>query len=166
MATKAKKAKKKPTAKKAKPASRAAPVARAAAAHVERQQPESLRLRSMSASLTVADLGKSIAFYRDVVRFTLGERWEMNGKLQGVEMRAGICDLMLNQDDFTRGRDRSKGEGVRLWASTAQNIDHMAARIKTMGGQLDYEPRRTPWGAYAFALIDPDGYKITIIQEE
>jgi predicted enzyme related to lactoylglutathione lyase len=157
----AKKAAKVKKATKPKPKKRAT-----AKKKVERQQPESLRLRSMSASLTVADLEKSIAFYRDVVRFTLGERWEMNGKLQGVEMRAGICDLMLNQDDFSRGRDRSKGEGVRLWASTAQSIDEMAARIKKMGGQLDYEPRKTPWGAYAFALVDPDGYKITILQEQ
>ena len=165
MPKKAKKTTRKTATKKAKSGSRKKTAARAARAHVERQQPETLRLRSMSASLTVADLEKSIAFYRDVVRFTPGERWDMNGKLQGVEMRAGICDLMLNQDDFVRGRDRAKGEGVRLWASTTQDIDEMAARIKAMGGRLDYEPRRTPWGSYAFALIDPDGYKITIIQE-
>ncbi|HUL03633.1 MAG TPA: VOC family protein [Gemmatimonadales bacterium] len=166
MPKKAKQAKKKTAAKNAKSVARKRPAARAARAHAERRQPETLRLRSMSASLTVADLERSIAFYRDAVRFTLGERWEANGRLQGVEMRAGICDLMLNQDDFVRGRDRAKGEGVRLWASTAQDIDEMAARIKAMGGQLDYEPRRTAWGSYAFALIDPDGYKITIIQEE
>jgi len=165
MAKKVKKAKKATRAKK-KATRKAAKPARRAAAHTKRQEPETLRLRSMSASLTVADLDRSIAFYRDVVRFTMGERWEMDGKLQGVELRAGICDLMLNQDDFARGRDRAKGEGVRLWASTAQDIDEMADRIRAMGGALDYEPRETPWGAYAFALIDPDGYKITIIQEE
>jgi hypothetical protein len=44
-----------------------------------RQQPESLRLRSLAASLTVDDLTRSIAWYRDVLRFTPGERWEDNG---------------------------------------------------------------------------------------
>ena len=37
---------------------------------------------------------------------------------------------------------------------------------KAQGGRLDFEPRRTPWGSYAFAITDPDGYKITFIQEE
>jgi predicted enzyme related to lactoylglutathione lyase len=159
----AKKAKKKVTKRKAT----GKKAVRAARAHrPKREQPESLRLRSMSASLTVNDLAKSIAFYRDVARFTPGDRWEENGQLRGIEMKAGICDLWLNQDDFARGRDRKKGEGVRLWASTAQDIAEMAARIKAMGGDLDYEPRRSPWGEFTFALVDPDGYKITILQEE
>ena len=142
-------------------------VARAArAVRPKRTQPESLRLRSMSASLTVNDLAKSVAFYRDVVGFTPGDRWEDEGQLRGIEMKAGICDVWLNQDDFAKGRDRKKGEGVRLYGSTTQDIRDMAARITEMGGVLDYEPRRSPWGEYTFAFTDPDGYKITILQEE
>jgi uncharacterized glyoxalase superfamily protein PhnB len=81
-------------------------------------------------------------------------------------MKAGLCDLMLSQDDFAKGRDRAKGDGVRLWIATAQDIAAIAARIKASGIGLDYEPRETPWGDYAFAITDPDGYKITVIQEE
>jgi len=135
------------------------------AARPTRGQPESLRLRSMAASLTVNDVPASAAWYRDMLGFTVGERWEENGKLRGTQMKAGTCDLMLNQDDFARGRDRAKGVGFRLWASTAQDIDAIAARIKARGGRLDFEPHRTPWGSYAFAITDPDGYKITFIQE-
>ena len=135
-----------------------------AAARRQRRQPESLRLRSMSAALTVNDLAKSIAFYQDLVGFTPGDRWEQDGELRGIEMKAGICDLWLNQDDFARGRDRVKGVGIRLFASTTQDITQMAARIKGGGGVLDYEPRRASWGEFTFALVDPDGYKITISQ--
>lgn len=132
----------------------------------KRREPESLRLRSMAASLTVKDVSQSVTWYRDVLGFTVGERWEDAGTLRGIQVKAGRCDVMLTQDDFSKGRDRKKGEGFRLWASTAQDLDALAARIKERGVRLDFEPHQTSWGAYAFAITDPDGYKITFIQEE
>ncbi|HVH68442.1 MAG TPA: VOC family protein [Gemmatimonadales bacterium] len=131
----------------------------------QRQQPESLRLRSIAGSFTVNDLEKSIAWYRDVMGFTVGERWAEGAKVRGIQMKAGACDIMLSQDDFAKGRDRAKGEGFRLWAATIQDITALAARVKAAGWPLDREPSETPWGDWAFALSDPDGFKITIIQE-
>jgi uncharacterized glyoxalase superfamily protein PhnB len=167
MATKKKSARRKPARGARKPpakrsSKRAAPSPTLALRH----QPEALRLRSLAASLTVTDLTTSISWYRDVLRFTPGERWEADGKIRGIQMKAGRCDLMLAQDDFAKGRERVKGEGVRLWFSTAQDIAEFAARIKASGVRLDFEPRQMPWGDYAFAITDPDGYKITVIQEE
>ena len=166
MATKRKNSKTRKTkVKKSKSGARKAPAKRARAFSV-RQDPESLRLRAVAASLTVNSVTASIAWYRDVLRFTPGERWEDNGTLRGIQMKAGSCDLMLAQDDFAKGRDRVKGAGVRLYISTAQDIAAIAARIQARGGKLDFEPREMPWGDYAFAITDPDGYKITVIQEE
>jgi catechol 2,3-dioxygenase-like lactoylglutathione lyase family enzyme len=139
--------------------------AASSAKRAPRQQPESLRLRSLAASLTVGDLAKSVAWYRDVLGFTPGERWEGAGGLRGMQMKAGACDIMLNQDDFAKGRDRKKGEGCRLWVGTAQDITMIAAGVKAKGWPLDREPSETPWGDWAFALTDPDGFKITFIQE-
>src|SRR3989454_8039904 len=96
----------------------------------QRRLPESLRLRSVAASFTVNDLPKSIAWYRDVLGFTLGERWEEAGQLRGIQLKAGGCDIMLNQDDFAKGRDRRKGEGCRVWVSTVQDITAIAARVR------------------------------------
>jgi catechol 2,3-dioxygenase-like lactoylglutathione lyase family enzyme len=141
------------------------PPRKRAPAREKRRQPESLRLRSIAASLTVADLDRSIAWYRDVLGFTVGERWTEGNNVRGVQMKAGSCDIMLGQDDFAKGRDRTKGEGCRLWAATIQDIAVLAARIKAGGWRLDREPSETPWGDWAFAVADPDGYKITIIQE-
>jgi uncharacterized glyoxalase superfamily protein PhnB len=168
MATKSKKSTvKKPGRGARKPAAkRRAKRAPKSPALPPRQQPESLRLRSLAASLTVNDVSRSIAWYRDVLRFTPGERWEDDGVLRGIQMKAGLCDLMLSQDDFAKGRDRAKGDGVRLWIATAQDIAAIAARITASGVKLDFEPRAMPWGDYAFAITDPDGYKITVIQEE
>jgi uncharacterized glyoxalase superfamily protein PhnB len=154
------------TKKKTRRPSRKPPARRAARARQpQRQQPETLRLRSMAASLTVGNLDRSIAWYRDVLGFVAGERWEEAGKVRGVQMKAGACDLMLTQDDFAKGQDRKKGEGFRLWVATVQDITELAGRVKATGWRLDREPSETPWGDWAFALTDPDGFKLTVIQQ-
>jgi uncharacterized glyoxalase superfamily protein PhnB len=45
---------------------------------------------------------------------------------------------------------------------TVQDVDALAKQIKARGGTLTQEPRDQPWGTRDFALVDPDGYKITI----
>jgi len=121
-----------------------------------------LKLIEASPAFTANDLPKSIAWYRDVVGFVVEEKWERDGKLMGVSLRAGGTNLMLAQDDWKLGRDRQKGAGVRLYFSTTQDVDALAAAIKARGGKLDYEPMDQPWGSRDFALTDPDGFKITI----
>ena len=130
-----------------------------------RQQPESFRARGLSTGLTVNDLQRSIAWYRDVLRFTVKDRWEDGGKLMGVELVAGSASVMLNQDDFAKGRDRKKGIGLRLWLSTIQEIDALAKQIKGRGGVLDQEPKDMPSGARLFSISDPDGFKFSVVQE-
>jgi uncharacterized glyoxalase superfamily protein PhnB len=124
-----------------------------------------LALTGVAPSFTVDDLQKSLAWYRDVLGFTVGDRWEQNGTLMGVEMSAGTTVFMLAQDDWKKGRDRAKGEGFRLYCDTTQDVDRLAERIKANGGMLGQEPRDEPWGARAFTIDDPDGFKITIAKQ-
>lgn len=127
-----------------------------------RRKPETLRLRGVEPSLTVNDLQASLAWYRDVLGFTVDETWEHGGKLAGVSLKAGSVYLNLSQDDWAKGRDRVKGEGFRLYLSTAQDVDEIAALVKARGGTLASEPADQPWRARTFNLVDPDGYKLTI----
>src|SRR6266571_2884923 len=126
-----------------------------------RRQPETLRLRSIAPTLTATDLQRSIAFYRDVLGFMVGEEWRDKGALAGCEIHAGAVTFMLNQDDFKKGRDRQKGIGTRIWCHTAQDLDKVAADIKARGGNLDQEPQDMPWGDRVFMITDPDGFKLT-----
>ncbi len=126
-----------------------------------RQQPESLRLRSAGPSFTVNDIQKSLAFYRDVLGFTLKERWEREGKLAGVELVAGSVLFWIGQDDWKKGRDRAKGQGFRMYCGTSQDIDALAQRVRARGGTLLEEPKDQPWGGRACAVADPDGFTIT-----
>jgi catechol 2,3-dioxygenase-like lactoylglutathione lyase family enzyme len=165
----AKKAKK--IVRKAKKAVKRAPkkaakkraVARKAArpAMKARQQPESLRLRSAGPSFTVSDLHRSLSFYRDVLGFTPGQRWEENGQLQGIELVAGSVVFWLGQDDWKKGRDRVKGLGFRMYCATSQDIDALAARVRAGGGTIVDEPKDESWGGRAFGVRDPDGFTIT-----
>ncbi len=133
-----------------------------AAPAVVRARAETLKMGSVSPALTVNDVEKSLAWYRDVLGFVVEERWEQDGKLSGVQVRAGGVSFMLGQDDWKKGRDRKKGEGFRLYCTTTQDVDVLAKRIGTRGGKLDQEPLDRPWGTRDFALTDPDGFKITI----
>ncbi|HEX5761151.1 MAG TPA: VOC family protein [Thermoanaerobaculia bacterium] len=131
-------------------------------AHRERRQPETLRLRTVTPTLTVNDIAKSLAFYRDALGFVEGEHWEAGGTLQGVQLRAGDCELYLTQDDWKKGRDRTKGVGIRLHCDTAQDVDALAARIRAAGGTLTEEPTDRSWGLRELTVADPDGFLLSI----
>jgi len=129
---------------------------------VKRKEPESLRLRGAQAGYTVNDIEKSLAWYRDVLGFTVGEQMRDGGALMGVELKAGNVSIWLGQDDWKKGKDRSKGEGVRLYFEASQPVDDIARLVKERGGKLDHEPQTQPWGTRDFGITDPDGFKITI----
>jgi uncharacterized glyoxalase superfamily protein PhnB len=118
--------------------------------------------KSLQASLTVKDLQKSIAWYVDVVGFTLDRKIEREGTLRGVAISAGDVRIILNQDDGAKGWDRIKGLGFSLQITTTQDVDEIARRIKDRGGALDSEPKDMPWGARVFRVRDPDGFQWNI----
>jgi uncharacterized glyoxalase superfamily protein PhnB len=123
---------------------------------------EPLRGTSLQASLTVRDLQKSVAWYVDVVGFTVDRRIERDGSLRGVAVSAGDVRIILNQDDGAKGWDRVKGQGLSFQITTVQDVDAVARRIRERGGVLATEPQDTPWGARIFRVTDPDGFKWTI----
>lgn len=129
----------------------------------KRQQPETLRLRSIMPTFTVNDLERSLAWYRDGLGFFVAERWEEGGRLEGVRLKAGACEFGLSQDDFSKGRDRTKGVGFRIWCSTFQDVDAIAARLRAFGGTIIEEPGEH-YDTYGFTAEDPDGFRISITQ--
>jgi lactoylglutathione lyase len=128
----------------------------------ERSTPETFRARALQVSLTVADVERSLAWYCDVVGFTVDRRHERNGRLAGVSIMAGDVRILLNQDDGAKGKDRVKGDGFSMMIVTAQSVDEIAQRIRDRGGVLATEPADMPWGARVFRVQDPDGFRIAI----
>jgi uncharacterized glyoxalase superfamily protein PhnB len=54
---------------------------------------------------------------------------------------------------------------MRLFMSTTQNVDDIAARAKGAGIRLVSEPHDTEWKSRAFEVTDPSGFLLTIASE-
>ncbi len=130
-----------------------------------RAQPESFRGRALSVALTVNDLQKSLAWYRDVVGFTVDQEHEREGTLRAVSLIAGDVRMLIGQDDGAKGLNRAKGAGLSIQITTAQNVDEIARRIESAGGTLESPPADMPWGARVFRVKDPDGFILAISSE-
>jgi uncharacterized glyoxalase superfamily protein PhnB len=125
---------------------------------------EPLDASTLAASLTVRDLAVSLAWYRDVLGFTVARTFDRAGTLFAASLRAGAVAILLTQDDGAKGTDRVKGEGFSLQLTTAQNIDELARRVRERGGTLASEPADV-MGARMFRVRDPDGFKLVISSE-
>ena len=121
----------------------------------------SIQTGVLAVSITVKDLAKSLAWYQDVVGFTVDRKIERDGVVRAIALKAGDVRISINQDDGAKGWERIKGEGFSLRITTEQNVDEIAKRIKENGGTLDSEPADMPWGARVFRLKDPDGFKLS-----
>ncbi len=117
---------------------------------------------TLALSLTVKDLQRSLAWYRDVLGFEVVRTLERDGKPRGYSLKAGEVRITINQDDGAKGWTRVKGEGFSLTVTTTQSIDALAQGITARGAALETEPADMPWGVRMFRLRDPDGYKLAI----
>jgi catechol 2,3-dioxygenase-like lactoylglutathione lyase family enzyme len=107
--------------------------------------------------LTVADLGRSVRFYRD----GLGMRVE-SSSLHFVMLRAGNFGVVLSSRpwDFEK-KGEPKGVGM-IPHFTTPDMDQFAARLKEHGIPWLREPIRESFGVEAF-IIDPDGYQWAVL---
>jgi uncharacterized glyoxalase superfamily protein PhnB len=127
----------------------------------QRAEPETFRARTISASLAVKDLEKSLTWYRDRVGFFVEEKIQRGGKLNAVSLKAGDVRILISQDDGGTGWDRVKGAGFTLHFTTTQDLDLLAEAIKHRGGRLESVPEGVS-GSRALCLRDPDGFRLLI----
>jgi uncharacterized glyoxalase superfamily protein PhnB len=125
------------------------------------QTQQKLQGTSVMPSLTVDDIQKSLNFF-SALGFEIEDRWEDNGVLTGVMLKAGNARLGLSQDDGKKGRNRVKGVGMRIYIEADSNIDEVAAGAKAAGVTLARDPHDTDWGSRAFEVAEPSGFLLTI----
>lgn len=124
--------------------------------------PKGHALISVGPGFTSNDAAKSIAWYCDVLGFTVTQRWDVDGQFRGASISSGAVTFNIGQDDWKMGTDRVKGQGTRMYITTGPDIDKFAAAIKARGGVLEQEPQ-DGWGMRTFSIVDPDGFKLTFM---
>jgi len=127
----------------------------------QRAEPETFRARSVSASLHVKDIQKSLVWYRDKVGFFVDEQIQRGGKLTAVALKAGDVRILITQDEGSTGWDRVKGAGFALQFTTAQDLDGLAEAIRQRGGHIEMPPKLVD-KTRVMQLRDPDGFKLVI----
>jgi uncharacterized glyoxalase superfamily protein PhnB len=116
----------------------------------------------LDGAFTVNDLEKSLAWYCDVVGFTVDQKHERGGRVVAVSLNAGAVRILLARDDGAKGWDRAKGIGCSVQLTTEDDMSALAEGIKARGGTLETELTDTPWGVRMFRLRDPDGFLMTV----
>lgn len=119
--------------------------------------------------LFVDDLARSVAFYRDVLGFTVrdGGSADFTSVRHGAVL-LGICqrrtlpaDHYFDQPAFT-GR---KGVGVEV-VLEVDDLRALYQRVQECGYPV-YEPlQERPWGSVDFRLVDPDGYYLRLTDSQ
>jgi predicted enzyme related to lactoylglutathione lyase len=132
----------------------------AQAEHLERrrQSPETLRLRAVMPLFQVADLERSLAWYTQIMGFVVSEELHRDGVLAAARLKAGKVQFVLEQDSELDG---PRGQGVRLYCATRQDVNRLAATIQERGGTVEQAPDDAH-GGRDFTIVDPDGYRISV----
>jgi uncharacterized protein len=118
-------------------------------------------------TLGVADLGRSLRFYRDGLGLTtegiVGTEWE-HGAVVFFSLRGGLTLALYPRkeiawDATVRGGEPNPteftiGHNVR----SRDEVDTVLAQAQSAGARIVKPPAETFWGGYAGYFQDPDGH--------
>lgn len=127
------------------------------------------QLNKLTPNLIVADVGRSLAFYRDVLGFSVETTVPDAPPYVFAIMRSGAVEVFLNAPEpaiaeYPAFKDRPIGGTLTLFIDvTGVREAHAAVkdRVKVV------MPLEKKWyGVTEFAFEDPDGYLITFAERE
>jgi uncharacterized glyoxalase superfamily protein PhnB len=123
-------------------------------------------LKTLTPSLVVSNMRKSIRFYQDALGFE--ETYSMpgpDGELVHASIKNGSVELMLGPAGFSGEPFTGEvGKGVSLYLGVAEtdDIDLLFERAKRAGARVIQEPHDEFWGDRIWSVADPDGYELVI----
>jgi len=120
-------------------------------------------------NVLVSDMARSIAFYRDVLGFTLDMKVPDEAPYIFASMKRGDVEVFLN-DAATAARDfpvlagRPLGGTNTMYVRLTGGIDAFFEQVRDHA-TIVLPLTRQPYGMTEFALTDPDGYVVFFAQE-
>ena len=124
-------------------------------------------LKKLTPNIIVADVSRSIAFYRDVLGFSLEQTVPDVAPFVFAIMKSGDVQIYLNApgpavEEYPVLKDRPLGGTLTLFI----NVDDVRGSYAQLEDRVQVVlPLETKWyGLTEFAFLDPDGYIITFAQ--
>jgi lactoylglutathione lyase len=109
--------------------------------------------------IRVGDLGRSLAFYCDLLGLTAGYRWPAEGDPQFVVVAAGDASLGLAVGDNPYEPD----DRFELCFYVA-SVDGTVGQLRAEGVPVLHEPEDMPWGERMAWVADPDGNRVHLTE--
>jgi catechol 2,3-dioxygenase-like lactoylglutathione lyase family enzyme len=126
-------------------------------------------LTKLTPNLIVADVSRSIAFYRDVLGFTVQATVPDAAPYVFAIVQSGPVEIYLNAPEpATSEYPAFKGRPIGGTLTLFVQVDDVRAAHEALKNRVDIVmPLETKWyGVIEFAFTDPDGYVITFAQPE
>jgi catechol 2,3-dioxygenase-like lactoylglutathione lyase family enzyme len=124
-----------------------------------------LDIRGMTPLLSVFDMSRSLAFYRDILGFEIVADSGNGDHSSWVWLRLGEIDLMLN-DQYEPGHvptlppaERSKWHHDTCLYFGCPDTEAAYEYLRSKGIDAD-PPKDAPYGMRQLYVSDPDGYNI------
>jgi uncharacterized protein len=130
-----------------------------------------LRSRIHVLTLGVADLDRSLAFYR-ALGFESGRivgTEYPGGTAVMFELDGGLIFMLYGRDDLERDANASfeapgRGEfSIGHLVESREQVDTVLAAAQAAGATLTEQPYDRPWGIYSGYFRDPDGHLWEVI---
>jgi len=121
------------------------------------------------AILAVADVGRSIAFYSDLIGFEVEALYDdpPYATLTLAGARLSLAEQGHPADDRPGVELAAPADPARADVVLVVDVDDARAehrRLSGAGARFLAEPYEPPWGGCRFFCVDPDGYLVEIEQ--
>jgi uncharacterized glyoxalase superfamily protein PhnB len=121
-------------------------------------------LRELWPLLTVEDISRSLAFYRDKLGFEVVAEAQAGGKTYWYRLVRQGCSLMLQQAEQAEdGPAAGRGRGVTLYM-LCDDVDALHAELAA-GGLVLQPPKDAYYGMRQLFVPEPDGYALCVESE-
>jgi lactoylglutathione lyase len=106
--------------------------------------------------LQVADVGRALAFYRDLLGFTVTYAFPAEDApvFASLDLEGGSLGLGAADGPVASG-------STAIWVY-ADDVDAAVAMLRDAGVPVVAEPADQPWGERVASVRDPDGYTVHI----